>query len=311
MQSLRGLLASRFRWAVVFASFLLVLTAAPVVADPSAEGPEESLSVAEVPAPTPSEVAAAELEEREHAKWISSPEAEHQREASQGAYASLSVGEAQSLLLETFPGQLEQLNGDPARVLSELEIEKPLGTYSALVEAGNGESAILDSSVPVESDLGGEGKAPVDLTLERSGTSFVPRNPITEVELPGSAEEPIQLHSGIEVELPASDDHLAEPLGEMNLFYPETETTTDTLVSPRAGGVEIFEQLRSSESPERFSFALSLPKETTLRLSEAGGAEIVTSSGEMIEEVRPPSAADAQGATVPVTTSVEGDTLDP
>ena len=150
---------------------------------------------------------------------------------------------------------------------------------------------------------------PVDLTLERSGSSFVPQNPITEVELPGSAEEPIRLQSGIEVDLPTSGDRTAEPLGDMNLFYPETETASDTLVAPMAGGVEVFEQLRSPESPERFDFALRLPKEATLRPSEAGGAEILSSSGKTIAEVPPSSATDAQGAPVPVTTSVEGDSL--
>ena len=309
MQSRRGSLTGRARWIIAFALLLLATTAVPVLADSPSESSEGSPSSAEVPAPSASELAAVEDEQRERTEWLSSPEAQKQREASQGAYTNLTAGEAQSLLVEAFPGQLKALNGDPARVLSELEIEKPLGTYAARVEAGEGESAILDSSVPVQSEIGGEGKAPVDLTLERSGSSFVPRNPITEVKLPTSAEEPIQLQSGIEVELPASDDHGAEPIGAMNLFYPETETATDTLVAPRAGGVEVFEQLRSSESPERFSFALNLPKDTTLRQSESGGAEIVSSSGKEIEEVPPPSATDAQGATVPVTTSIEGDSL--
>ena len=282
---------------------------APALPDPPGEGAEESPSAAEVPAPSASELAAFEDEQREHAEWLESPEAKHQRETSQSAYTSLTAGEAQALLVEAFPQQLKALNADPARVLSTLEVEKPLGTYGALVSDEEGESAILNSSVPVQSDLGGQGKEPVDLALEQSGSSFVPQNPITEVELPGSAEEPIQLQSGIEIELPTSDDHGAEPLGDMNLFYPETETATDTLVAPKAGGVEVFEQLRSPESPERFSFALNLPKEAKLRMSEAGGAEIVASSGKTIGEVRPPSATDAQGATVPVTTSIEGDSL--
>jgi YD repeat-containing protein len=283
--------------------------AVPVFAVSPAQGAGESPSLAEVPAPSASELAEAEREEREQAEWLLSPKAEEQREASSNAYTNLTAGEARNLLVEAFPLQLKALNADPARVLSTLEVEKPLGTYGALVSDEEGESAILDSSVPVQSDLGGEGKEPVDLALEQVGNSFLPQNPLTEVELPGSAEEPIQLQSGVEVELPASDDHGAVPLGAMNLFYPETETATDTLVSPKAGGVEVFEQLRSPESPERFNFALQLPNEATVRPSEAGGAEIVSSSGETIGEVPPPSATDAQGAAVPVTTSIEGDSL--
>lgn len=297
------------RWLALFSLVLCVAIAASVFAVSPAQGAEESSSLAEIPAPSATELAEAEREEREHAEWLASPEAQKQREASSDAYANLTAGEAQNLIVEAFPLQFKALNADPARVLSTLEVEKPLGTYGALVSSAEGESAILDSSVPVQSELGGEGKEPVDLSLEQSGSSFVPQNPITEVELPASAEEPIQLESGVEVEMPASDDHGAVPLGAMNLFYPETETATDTLVSPKASGVEVFEQLRSPESPERFNFALQLPGEATLRQSEDGGAEIVSSSGRTIGEVPPPSATDAQGAPVPVTTNVEGDSL--
>jgi YD repeat-containing protein len=306
MQSLRGSSSSRARWFVVFAFFLLSTTALPLLTASPAQGSEEP-PAEELPAPDFTEI---EREERERAEWLLSPEAESQREASHTAYTSLSAGEAQSLLLEVFPKQLKELNADPARFLSELEIEEPLGTYGARISTGEGESALVESAVPVESDLGGEGKEPVDLALEESGEGFVPENPLTEVELPGSAEEPLQTQSGVEVELPASDDHPAEPLGDKNLFYPETDTATDTLVSPIAGGVEIFEQLRSPESPEQFSFALNLPAGASLQMSEeGGGAEVVSSSEEKIEEVPPPSAVDAQGTEVPVMMSVEGDSL--
>ena len=296
-------------WAVVFALLLLSLAAVPVLAEPPPDGNGGSAWLTEIPAPTEAEVAEAELEEHEQSEWLSGPEAEHQRQVSRTAYTDLSTAEAQSLLLEAFSVQLEQLNEDPARVLSGLEVEKPLGTYAARIKGEDGESAILNSSTAVQSDVGGEGLEPVDLTLEQSGDSFVPQNPITETELPGSVEEPIQLQSGIEIELPASNDHGAEPLGDMNLFYPETETATDTLLAPRGSGVEVFEQLRSPESPERFNFPMNLPAEATLRPSEGGGVEVLNAPGEKIEEVPPPSATDAQGAAVPVTTTIEGDTL--
>ncbi|MFL5900580.1 MAG: DUF6531 domain-containing protein [Solirubrobacterales bacterium] len=292
------------RWFVAFALLLLATSTAPLLTASPAEGSEEP-PAEELPAPDFSEI---ELEEAEHAEWLLSPEAESQREASRTAYTSLSVSETGNLLLEAFSEQIKELNADPARVLSELEIEEPLDAYGALIAAGEGESAILESSVPVESELGGEGKAPVDLSLEESGNDFVPQNPLTEVELPGSAQEPIQLQSGLEVELPASD-HEAEALGEMNLFYPATATDTDTLLAPIAGGVEVFEQLRSPESPEEFSFDLSLPAGATLQASEAGGAEVLSASQEMIAEVPPPTGVDAQGTEVPVTMSIEGDSL--
>ncbi len=295
--------ARRARWLIVFTLTLLASSVAPVFA--TEEGGGES-AAGEAQPPSPAEIARLESQELEYAEWLSSPEAISQREASQAAYANLSASEARELVLEVFPGQIDALNADPARVLSELEIEKPLGAYAALISDEQGERSIVESSVPVESELGGKGKQPVDLTLEQSGTDFVPKNPVTEVTLPGSAEGSIRLQSGLEVELPSANDHSAQSLGDMNLFYPETETETDTLISPIAAGVEVFEQLRSPESPEQFHFDLDLPAGATLNETEAGGVEIISASSNLIGEVPPPSAIDAQGALVPVEMSVEG-----
>jgi sugar lactone lactonase YvrE len=302
----------RTGWLILFTVVLFAATSIPVLADP----PGVSLAPAEGDGSPPDAgslteaTEAIEDEEEELAKWLTSPEAAQEREASQDAYAALSAGQAQDLLLEAFPQQLQELNADPARVLSEMEIEKPLGIFGARVSIGNGESAVIESSVPIQSDLGGEGKEPLDLALEPSGDSFVPQNPLAAVELPGSASDPLRLGGGIQVELPASGDHDAELLGDKNLFIPETDIDTDTLVAPIAGGAEVFEQLRSPESPEEFRFPFSsLPEGAKLVETDHGGAEVLSASGEMLEEVPAPSAVDAQGATVPATMSIEGDAL--
>src|SRR4051794_26334875 len=270
---------------------------------------DEASPAAEVPAPIPAEVAEAQQEEREHAEWLASPEAARQREASRSAYSGLTSGESQELLLESFSEQLQELNADPGRVISDLEVEKPLGEYGALVTNEQGEQAILETSIPVESELGGNGREPVDLALESSGQTFAPANPLSEMSLPGSAEDAIRLEGGVSVQLPTSGDHPGQSLGDENLFYPETGATTDTLVSPLAYGTEVSEQLRSPESPEQFSFALDLPSGVSLRETEKGGAEAVSSTGETITEVPPPTAVDGQGATVPVTMRIEGDSV--
>jgi hypothetical protein len=154
--------------------------------------------------------------------------------------------------------------------------------------------------MPVESELGGEGEQPVDLDLEPAAEGFVPINPLTELQLPATAEGQVVLEEGVKVELPANDDHEAVPLGEANLFIPEAETSTDTLLSPIAGGVEVSEQLRSAEAPEEFSFGLELPTGAEVMASSEGGAEIVSASGAVLEKVPAPTVVDAQGASVPV-----------
>ena len=287
----------------------LVLGLLVTVIATSAQGAEESSSDAAAPAPTAGELADAQREETERADWLASPPAAAQREASLTAFAELSSGEAQDLLISSFSEQLQGLNADPARVLSELEIEKVLGTYGARVSVGDEEDVVIESSVPVESNLGGEGIEPVDLSLEKSGDDFLPKNPLAEVKLPASAGEPIQLHGGVQVGLPATNEPGAEPLGDKNLFYPESSLSTDTLVAPIAGGVEVFEQLRSPASPEQFRYALDLPGGATLHAGAGGGAEVVSAEGNQILEVPPPWAVDAQGAEVPVTMTIEGSSL--
>jgi hypothetical protein len=162
----------------------------PVLADPAPlPPPEESVSTAPgseelTSALIESEEAARAAQEQLEEEW-NTPQAEAEREKSVTAFASLSSGEAQNLLLTTFPEQVEALNADPGRALSNLSIEKPLGANGALIDNGDGESAIVESSVPVESEAGDGGKAPVDLSLEPAGDVFVPANPLRGLELRG------------------------------------------------------------------------------------------------------------------------------
>lgn len=147
-------MASRVRWAVLFALLPFAVVAAPVLASGESSGevpPGEAPSSGEgfgppIDGDTPNGIEAVELEEREQAEWLLSPEAIQQREASQDAFTGLSAGEAQSLLVEVFPMQLQELN-----------------------------------AVPVQSNLGGGGNEPVDLVLERSDSAFVPQNPTQQV----------------------------------------------------------------------------------------------------------------------------------
>jgi tripartite motif-containing protein 71 len=295
-------------WLLAFAVFLALVIAAPVAVGAQSESPEPQ--VEDVPAPTPAEIAPLEEEQREQERWLASPEAIREREDSQLSFVDLSAQEAKNLLLESFSKPLEALDADPGRVLTGLEVEKRLGTNAAIVGDGEGgELSLLETSVPVKSDLGGDGLQPVDLTLERSDDGFVPVNPSAELALPASSDGAIRLHEGITLRLPTSTRQDAEPFGEQDLFIPETEPSTDTLLAPIAGGVEIFEQIRSVESSDEFTFELGLPEGATLESAAHGLAEVVAADGSVIEKIPPSSAVDAQGASVPVVTRVSGDEL--
>jgi Domain of unknown function (DUF6531) len=293
---------------------LLGVCSLPVLAF-GAEPPEEVVARSE--APNQEEMSAAlgrkeaelAVAEEKFEEELATPQAEQEREESQTAYTQVDASEASELLDEKFGPAMEQLDEDPGRLITDLEVEEMLGPDAARVSSPVGGREIVESSLPLSSSLGGEGEEPVDLALERSGDSYVPANPTVPTELPATAEGAIQVGEGIQVQMPATDDPEAVQVGQMSLFYPETETTTDTMLAPIAGGVEVLDQLRSAESPEELSFTVEVPPGGHLVATPGGGAEIIDSQGTPLEEVPPPTAVDAQGATVPTTMTVEGDAL--
>jgi hypothetical protein len=249
-------------------------------------------------------------QEQAFERQLETPVAERQREESQTAYGNLPPGEAENLLSIAFPEQIGALEADPARLIGDLHVQKKLGTYGALVSDEEGGSVLVETPVPLEAGLPGADREPVDLALEAVGSGFAPESPLTDVRLPGSAGGAIQLPHGIAVDdLPGSDGSDARRFGDSDLFYAETDAATDTLLSPTTGGVEIFEQLRAPESPEQFRYGLELPAGASLRSDGQGGAEVVADSGSAIALVPAPTAVDAQGVDVPVTMSVEGQSL--
>jgi Ca2+-binding RTX toxin-like protein len=287
----------------VLLALLLAASGLSAFATPPGEAAEAPTSETVPPrAPTPAEMEAAQANQVEHRTPA-------ELKASRTEFAELPAGEARELLTEEFPQELEGLEADPARVLTGADVEKSLGEYAARVSIGNGESAIIESSAPVESEVGSGEEAPVDLTLEREGDHYVPSNPLTATELPAAATDPIELGQGVSLELPAEAESEARPLGTMNLFYPETGQSTDSMVAPTAAGVEVYEQLRSAESPEEFRYPVTLSGQAELRTNSKGGAEVVSAQGNPIGEFLPATAVDAAGREVPVTTTVEGSEL--
>jgi YD repeat-containing protein len=254
-------------------------------------------------------IEAAEEQQGQREEELQAPEAVQQREASRSAYSGLAGVAARQLLVDLFPGELARLNADPARVLSEVEVVKAFGDTVATVEE-DGDGSLLEAGIPVRAENEDGELEKVDLSLEATPTGFEPANPLTELQIPGSAGGPIVIgEAGLAVSLVDADgEAVATRLGDKNAFYPEVQTDTDLLVAPTAAGVELFDQLRSAESPEALHFHLDLPGGGTLRSNGAGAAEIVDGD-EVIAVVAPPTALDAQGTEVPVELLVEGETL--
>ncbi len=158
----------RTHWIAVFGLLLCTLSAAPVLAEsepasePTAPASPSSDKLAEA-------LAKAEQEQREEEQAreeeLASPQAEQERDASREAFSGLSRPEAQQLLVSTFTEQLNELDADPARILSDLDINETLGTNAVRISNDDGENEVIESPIPVESKLPGEDKEPVDLAL--------------------------------------------------------------------------------------------------------------------------------------------------
>lgn len=283
--------------ATFLALLCALIAAAPVLAaEPS---PPDEQQVAEG-------LEAVEREEAARQRELEGPEAVREREASAEAYGDLSAAESRRLLLSAFPDAFAQLNADPARALNELQLIKVFGESMATVKDQEGEGSLLEADIPLRAENEEGDLEKVRLTLVSGEGGFEPENPLTEVQIPTIAEERFTVgDEGLAVAAQGTGASSGQPLGEMQVFYPEAQQDTDLLAAPIAGGLELFDQLRSPESPETLHFHLELPKGATVAGNSSGGAE-VSRNGETIAVVPPPTAVDAQGTNVPLQLEVEG-----
>jgi YD repeat-containing protein len=253
------------------------------------------------------------FEEQEAAEEeaLEAPAAVQEREASRHAYEGLSAQQAEELLTTHFGAVLASLNRDPSRWLSNATLERPLGEGAANVTS-EGDTQLLESSLPVQAENEAGALEKVDLSLEKTNEGWEPANPLVEVEIGASVEEGIEVGGeGVTITQAGAEESTARPLGDKNVFFGEVEegSDTDLLVSPVSGGVELFDLLRSADSPQTLRFHLDLPAGARLQASGAGGAEVVSDEGEIVGVVPPPHALDAQGTQVPVSLEVEGDSI--
>jgi YD repeat-containing protein len=306
---------SRFCWIGVFVFLLLASSAGPVIADPS-----------EVPAPAGTEVtlpdaqdvsqgiALAEKEEREREEELATPAAVQEREESLEAFAGSDAPSAAAALLQaTFVEQLEALDDDPARFLSEAKLVQPLGATAATVESeGNGQ--LMDGGMPVRTENEEGELRKVDLSLQPAGGGFETANALVDLTIGASAADEVQIGAGLSIsQVGASEDSAAKRIDGESVLFADVGAggdlaDTDLLVAPIASGVELFSQLRSVESPETLRFHIDMPEGADLRSDGYGGAEVVMGE-EKIATIPFPYAVDAQGSEVGVEMEVEGGTL--
>ncbi len=316
---------TRLRWLGAFVILLLACSAVPVFAAEQTEAPspesekveftprtsqEEEIAAAQVP--DASDVYKALLEseakEKERKEWLASSGAIEQRDGSLLAFGDLSAGESEQLLRAFFEPQLEALNGDPSRFLSDAQLVKPVDDSAAIVK-DEGDGSLMDSTLPVRTEDENGELSKVDLTLEETPQGFKTDNALVDLALPASARGAIEVgDGGFAIAQAGAAESPARRFGDKNLFYPEVLPHTDLMVASTSFGAELFNLLRSKDSPEEFRFAIEVPPGAELRSDGQGGAEVLR-EGETLTRIPRPWALDAQQTDVPVTLEVEGDSI--
>jgi hypothetical protein len=242
---------------------------------------------------------------------LASPEAVAERADSRRAYIDIDSAEAQSLLRDRFAEQLEAVDSDPGRFLSDAKLVRPLGEDElAATVSEDGDGQLLDAGIPVRTEDEDGGLRKVDLTLEPTSGGLHPANPLTDLFIPNSAAEQIEIgERGLGITpVGVREGETAQVIAGEDVLHHEVLEDTGLLVSPISAGVELFNILYSQESPEQLRYELDLPAGAELHATGEGGAQIMR-AGETIATIPPPTAIDAQGTPVLVEMTIKGTSL--
>lgn len=253
--------------------------------------------------------------EADHQDAISTPGAILERENSTDLFSGLGAGSAAALFLDRFRINLQALTSLPSDPVVEADEILEVNTDSSISidPQGPRKASLVVSDAPLRN----ESNELLNNSLSVESGRFVPQAALTETEIPGSSagqvefpEAGLRMGLGVEAGDGTSGEILSSSPGEDDIvFYPNTAKDTDTAVAATLGGVETFSVLRSEESPETLTFDYEMPEGATLSATDDGGAVITDGEEEPLAQIFPPYAVDAQGSFVPVTLSVEDDSV--
>jgi RHS repeat-associated protein len=244
-----------------------------------------------------------------------SPEAVAAREESRTKFEGLSSERAGKVDGEAFPEAIDR----PAGTLPPLPAGQRVVGYpadnAAQVDLGGGRHGVIESTEQLAIESSPGRREPLDLGLAEAGGGFEPVRSSAGVRVPKQLANGVQLAtSGVSLTpVDASGAALSGSEGTVDgatVLYANTQTDADTVVKSTAAGFEEDTLLRSVSSPSQLSFRVGLPVGASVISGRDGSGNVdVVDEGAVIAVVLAPSARDAEGVVVPVSTSVSGDTL--
>jgi YD repeat-containing protein len=244
-----------------------------------------------------------------------SPQAFFARERSRTEFSHLGTVRAAQVAREAFPEAVDRPAGGPPSLPAGAHVRRYISADTAQLDLPKGKHAVVESVGAMAKEVAPGHFAPIDLGLRETDGSYAP----------ASADVPVRISKrlGGGVSAPQAGvsltpvDAQGVALGSSSegfvqgasVFYPNTQTDTDTMAKPTSSGFEISSILRSVDSPHWLYYKVGVPSGARLvQDGHRGGVQVVR-DGAAIGAVPAPVAQDAAGLRVPVSMSVSGDEL--
>ncbi len=243
------------------------------------------------------------------------PQAVAERTASRSAFENLPPARALALTRRSFPA-LTAPDGAP-KLASGQRLVGFLTDHAAQVSEP-GAIGVLESIAPIATPGASGARAPLDLSLRRSGAGFQPLRSDVGVKIPSTLSDGVALASaGVSLTpIDAQGKPLASSPGALDgasVQWSQDDPAAGvhdlaSLAKASLEGFDLSTLLLSQQSPSRLYFRVGMPSGARLRRERGGSVAVIDGEG-TLAVISPVSAEDAEGVSVPVTMSVSHDTL--
>lgn len=233
-----------------------------------------------------------------------------ERTESRSMHRGLDREKAEQLGREKFPAVFSEPVWEPLELRAGQTVERYVNEQTARIVDQQGRRTVVTSSLPmVTVPADAATPKPVSLEVDEGEAGFAPENALAPVTFGRTAADAVMLDDSRLSLGPGGDADRVGALTHDRVFYPSVQTDTDFVVMPVAVGAEVFWILRSPAAPESLRLRVNAPPGTVVRSAgrdgESAGVEIVRGT-EVLSNILPPRASDADGQPVPVSMTVEG-----
>jgi RHS repeat-associated protein len=242
------------------------------------------------------------------------PSAVAARVRSRSAFHNLDAALAARVARKELPGLLATASTGLSHIPGGGRIERYLSGGSARISLPGGMHAVAVSTMPIATKGASNVYHPLDLVLHEAEGGFAAADTAVPVRIPKAiAAGVVTPANGVSLTPVGASGAPLRGSGALDgsaVLYANTQQDTDTAVKATASGFETDSLLRSADSPQQLYFRVGLPRGARLApLKGSGAARVVAGGGETLAVIPAPVAQDAEGTSVPVSTSVSGTTI--